>query len=123
MDVLIPILSKTENQDTFLDTAAEGAGKIYLMIVVEAKNLEYDFGFTTGQISLGNQLMEDIKKYLTEKGLLVFDVLEWGETIPKITNFYFLKKIKKVVLKKQENDYFKKLVKELKGKKLNVEVI
>lgn len=123
MSVLIPILSKKENEKNFLEKATENEKEIFVMAIVEPKAFELDFGFTAKEISHANALMEEIKKNLEAQGKKVTDVLEWGETLHKINNFAKLKKTKKICLKKQENPSFKKLAKELKEQHNKVEII
>ena len=51
------------------------------------------------------------------------EIIEWGDTQSKILNLALLRKVDKVVLKKQDNQYFEELVKKLKSEKVDVEVI
>lgn len=123
MDVLIPIISKQENDLQFLATATKQSEKVFLLVIVDANVPEMSFGFTATEIGQGNALIQEIKNTLQDSGKEVFECLEWGETIPKIVNFAKLKKIKKVALKKQDNQWFKKLVKHLHEEKIEVEII
>ncbi len=122
MKVLIPILSETENDEVFLERALEGAKEIILLLVVDA-NPKEKFGFTTAHISKARTVMEDLKKEVGKKRKTAEDVLEWGDTHSKVLNMALLRKVDKVVLKRQENQYFEQLVKKLEGERVNVEVI
>ena len=123
MSTLIPILTKQENDPAFLEQALRKEKEVYLMAIVENEALELDFGFTAKEISIANDLIAKIKETLTAQKKHATEILEWGETVHKIVNFYKLKKIKKICLKKQDSASFKKLVKQLKENRLNVEVI
>ncbi len=123
MSVLIPILSKQENDTEFLSKAIHEQTYVYLLLIVEARSLDSTFGFTASQINHGNALINEIKTILEKQNKKVYDTLEWGDTTPRIINFAKLKKITKIALKNQENEDFKKLVKQLKQENLNVQVI
>lgn len=123
MDILIPILSKQENDPQFLAAATKESEKVFLLVIVDAGVPEMSFGFTATEIGHGNTLMREIKRKLQDGGKQVFECLEWGETIPKIINFAKLKKIKKVALKKQDTQGFKKLAKLLRDEKIETEII
>ena len=123
MDVLIPIISKHENDPQFLAVATKESEKVFLLVIVDANVPDMSFGFTATEIGHGNALIREIKRTLEDSGKEVFECLEWGETIPKIINFAKLKKIKKVALKKQDNHWFKKLVKLLHEEKIETEII
>ncbi|MBI4044348.1 MAG: hypothetical protein HY392_01435 [Candidatus Diapherotrites archaeon] len=123
MDVLIPIISKHENDPQFLASATKEAGKVFLLVIVDANVPDMSFGFTATEIGQGNTLMREIKRTLQDSGKEVVECLEWGETIPKIINFAKLKKIRRVALKKQDNHWFKKLARQLHEEKIETEII
>ena len=122
MKVLIPILSETENDEVFLERALEGAKDIILLLVVDASPKER-FGFTTSHIAKARAVMEELKKEVGKKRKSAEDVIEWGDTQSKVLNMALLRKVDKVVLKRQENQYFNELVKKLEGERVDVEVI
>lgn len=121
--ILLPLISKKENDPAFIDKAIEGLKRIILLMVIDTETMPGGFGFAASEIGQGNQLMMDVKTLLKEKGINAEEILEWGNTETKIDHVARLREVKKIVLKKQDNHYFKKLVKSLKDKKLNVEVI
>ncbi|MBI4209912.1 MAG: hypothetical protein HY544_00170 [Candidatus Diapherotrites archaeon] len=122
MKVLIPVLSETENDDAFIDTAVKGASEVLVLVVVDASPKE-KFGFTTAFISKARSVMEEVKKTVGKKKKTCEDILEWGDTQSKIVNIAMLRKVGRVYLKKQDNQYFRKLVKGLKEEKIDVEVV
>lgn len=123
MSVLIPLLSKLENDTEFLSQATDGEKEVLLLAIVDSESLELSFGFTATQISQGNALIEEIREILEDNGKRVYDVLEWGSTLQHIINFARLKKATKIALKDQDSEEFHKLVKELQKSHHNVQVI
>ena|SRR3989344_4609296 len=121
MKVLIPILSE-ENDEAFLEKALSGAQEVILLLVVDASPKE-KFGFTTSHIAKARAVMEDMKKNVGKKRKTAEDVIEWGDTQSKIVNMALLRKVDKVFLKKQDNQYFRELVKKLGDEKIDTEVI
>lgn len=121
--ILIPLISKKENDSDFLDTAVENAHEVILLLVIDTAAVGGSFGFTTSEISQGNMLVEEIKNYLESQGKHVFEVMEWGNTETKITNIAKLKEVDKVVLKKHKAQFLKELEKTLKKAKIKVEII
>ena len=83
-----------------------------LLLVVDA-NPKEKFGFTTSFISKARAVMEEMKKAVGKKRKTAEDVIEWGDTQSKILNMALLRKVDKVFLKKQDNQYFKNLLKKL----------
>ena len=120
MKVLIPMLSGEEGNAEFMKRATKGAKEIVLQLVVDATGTN-KFGFAASEIAHGNELMEGIKSKL--QGKTVDTVLEWGETERKIENLAKLQRVDKVVMVKQDNQYFKNLVKSLKEANIPVEVV
>ena len=121
-NILLPILSENENNNEFLEKALKGTGEIILLIVVDTESKE-DFGFTTSHIHSARAVLEQIKLTIGKKRKRCEDILEWGNTFNKIMNIALIKKVDKVILKKQENQLFDELVKKLKKEKIEVEVI
>ena len=122
MIVLMPILSESENNEEFLDKALKGAKETIILIVVDADSNE-EFGFAASHIQTARGIMEEIKATLGKKRKRSEEILEWGDTQSKILNIALLRKVDKVVLKEQDNEYFKELVKKIKKEKISVEVI
>lgn len=111
--VLIPILSKHEDNPDFLNSATRGFDHVTLLAVIDKQEMIGMFGFMANEIRSASQLLEKIKTFLEAQGKLVDDILEWGETGQKIEHAAMLQNCAKIVLAKQENQYFKKLLKQL----------
>ena len=73
--------------------------------------------------AIGTIAMEELKKIIGQKRKRSEEILEWGDTQNKIINISLLRKVDRVVLKKQENQYFEELVKKLKKEKIPFEII
>lgn len=122
MIVLLPILSEKENDDAFLEVALKGAAHVILLIVVDADSKQ-EFGFATSQIQKARKVLEEVKTAIGKKRKKSEDILEWGDTKSKIMNLALLRKVDKVTLKNQDNQYFKELVEALEKEKISVEVL
>lgn len=122
MSVLIPILSKKENTPEFLEKAVKGEKEVFLLAIMDTNALSNNFGFATSEIGAGSELIEQIKAKLEPKKIKVIEALEWGDTNTQIIHLAKLKNIKKIALVKQENKYFKDLVKELNENKIKTQI-
>jgi len=116
MKVLIPLISKRENNEKFIATACRDAHEVFLLLVIDTEAMPGQFGFAASEIGHGNQLMQEVKAIVEKNKKHCSDVMEWGSTESKIIHLVQLHKIDKVVLVKQENQFFKKLVKQLEEK-------
>ena len=121
MKALLPIISKKENKKDFLDAALKKGDEAVLLLVIDKDAMAGMFGFATNEIKQGNDLIEELKTALKEKKVKTEEVVEWGNTGTKIENMAQLKKVDKIILVEQDNEYFKKLINELK-QKINVPV-
>ena len=122
MNILIPILSESENDEPFLEEALKGVRGVILLIVVDSTSNE-EFGFAASHIQKARRVMEDMKTMIGKKRKRSEEIIEWGETQSKILNLALLRKVDKVVLKKQDNQYFTELVEKLRKEKIDVQVI
>lgn len=116
MKVLIPVLSKKENNEQFLKKATKRARAALVFLPVDTSRAGTP-GFTMGEISQGKQLMNQIKTRIGKMRKKCETLLEWGDTIKNIDHIARLKGIERIALVEQENEFFKKLLKELKKKK------
>ena len=123
MKVLLPILSKKENDSAFLERATKSAKEVILLLVIDTGAMHAESGFATAGIQQGNALLKEVKTILGKKRKNVSEVMEWGSTAAKITNLAKLRQADSVVLRRQDNQYFGELVAELRGNGLKVEVI
>lgn len=126
--ILIPLLNNREEEESFLEKAIDEANfspgfskkavedskEIVLVAVIDTGAMVGKFGFAASQMSQCNSTTEKCKELLEKKGVKVEDILEWGDTLSKISSTARLKKAKKIVMKKQDNHYFETLVKNLK---------
>lgn len=121
--VLIPLLSKKENNLAFLEQATKNAKEIILLLIIDKRELFGQFGFAASEIMQGTHLLEELQNKLKENGKHATDIQEWGETETKIEHIAMLQQVDKVFLLEQENEYFKNLVKQLKktlGNKIEI---
>ena len=113
---LIPLLSKKENNREFVAKACSGADELLVLLVVDTGAMPGQFGFAASEIGQGNSIMQEIKQLAAMEKTPCNDIIEWGETETKITHFVQLQSISRVFLIKQDNQFFRKLVKELEKK-------
>lgn len=123
MKILIPLVSKQENNPLFLTKAAEEAEETVLLMIIDTKAMPGGFGFAAGEIMQANHLLEEAKSFLSGQGKKCTEIIEWGDTAQKITNIAKLHEAKKIVLQMQPNKFFEDLLKKLKKEKLKVEII
>lgn len=123
MKVLIPLLSKQENNEDFLDKATAGAKQAILLLVVDTQAMHGQFGFAATEIRQGSMLLEQVKEILGEKRKPYKDIIEWGDTATKIEHIAKLNKADRVIMQKQNNKFFNDLVKNLKKQELEIETI
>ena len=120
--ILVPLLSKREGEEEFIEAVVPGAGEIILLLVIDTHAMAGGFGFATGEIALGNALMQKVKIAFGKKRKTCNDIIEWGDTANKIEHFAELKQIEKIFVIKQNNDFFKKLLKDMKEKLPEIEI-
>ena len=116
MKVLIPLISKKEDSEEFLRKASEKAREVIVLLPVDTKTANTS-GFTASEIAQGQKLMEEIKAKIGRMRKKCDCILEWGETVKNIDHITRLRGIERIALVKQENEFFKKLLKELKKKR------
>jgi len=120
---LVPLLSKRELAPAFIEAVASNAKEITLLLVIDTKGMAGEFGFATNEIAAGNHLMELVKTAFGRKRKTCDDIIEWGDTATKVGHFAQLHQVNKVFLVKQDNQFYKKLVKGLKEDLKGIEVI
>ena len=114
--ILVPLLSKRESEDTFIEAVAPGAGEIILLLVIDTHAMAGGFGFAAGEIAGGNALMQHVKTAFGKKRKTCKDIIEWGDTANKIEHLAELNQVEKIFVVKQDNDFFKKLLKDMREK-------
>jgi len=115
--VLIPVLSKQENSDEFIKKATLKAKEIIVLLIIDTQAMSGSFGFASGEMLSGRKIMDEVCQKIGKKRKNYEDLVEWGTTINKIKQIAIIRKVNKIVLLKQNNEYFKKLLKELKKEK------
>lgn len=120
--VLVPLLSKREAEPNFINAVADRAGEVILLLVIDTNAMAGRFGFATGEIGMGNALMQKLRAELGKKKKHCDDILEWGDTASKIEHIAQLYNAKNICLVKQGNDYYRKLVADMKEKLPGVEI-
>ena len=113
MKVLIPLLSKRENDNGFLEKAAEKAKEIIVFLPVDTGGAATS-GFTMAEIAQGQKLMEEIKAKIGRKRKKCEGLLEWGGTVKNIDHIARLRGVETIALVRQDNEFFRVLLKELK---------
>jgi hypothetical protein len=123
MKILIPLLSKEENKQEFLEKVAGSGKHVTLLTVIDTNSGKEKFGFAASQIGSCSSLAEEIRNKLKESVADIDYIMEWGDTLTKIEQIAQLKKVDVIVMKKQQNQFFDRLVEQLKHDKLNVEIV
>lgn len=112
MHVLIPILTKLEANEEFLEKATKGMRKATVLIVVDA-SLQETFGIAASSLAQAQQIAEQIKAKLGKKRKSCEVLLEWGSTAEAIDRIARLRAVSKIALMKDENSFFRQIVKKL----------
>jgi len=112
MHVLIPILTKLEANEEFLEKATKGARKATVLIVVDA-SLQETFGIAASSLAQAQEIAEQIKAKLGKKRKSCEVLLEWGSTAETIDRIARLRAVSKIALIKDKNAFFRQIVKKL----------
>ena len=125
MRVLVPLLSKKEDSEEFVERVTAKAKEIILLIVIDTAAMSGQFGFAAGEIAQANALMQKVKNAVGKKRKTCEDIIEWGDTATKIQHLAMLKEVDKIYLVRQDNQLSKKLLRELQEKlpKLEIEAV
>ncbi|MCX6799016.1 MAG: hypothetical protein NTW59_02890 [Candidatus Diapherotrites archaeon] len=120
---LVPLLSKREADPVFIGALAGNQGEIILLVVIDTNAMPGQFGFAANDIAGGSQLMEKIRDALELVGKHCADVIEWGDTAMKIEHLALLKGVERIFVVEQDNQYYKKLLRELREKLGKIEFV
>ena len=122
--VLIPLLSKLENNPVFLDRACEGAKEIIVLAVIDRSLMVGQFGFCASEMMAANDVMEEMRKAIGQKRKTCNDIVEWGDTLQKTVNIAKIHSVDKIFLARQDNKYFEEIAggleRELGKKKIEI---
>jgi len=127
MKILLPLISRQEFNEEFLEKALAGVKEVILLLVIDVNAMAGQFGFATSEIMQGTKLMQKVKEIIGQKKKKCSEITEWGDTATKINNVATLNEVDKIVLMKQKgvwwNEIEKKLKKECKKKLEVIEII
>jgi len=123
MKILIPIISRKEGNEEFIDKALEKTKELILLVVIDTALKLDDIGFTANNILLAREISEKISNKAKKKKIKVEELIEWGSTKNKIIQIAKLKKAEKIVFLKQENKFFEEIINQLKNEGLTIEII
>ncbi len=113
MNVLIPILSQTENSSEFIQFIPS-TDKVVLLLPIDKSSKIRRCGFTASEISDGQKLITVLKQKLTEKNIVCEDMVDWcNDVAVQIDRMAQLKQCTKIILAKQNNAYFNDIVAKL----------
>jgi len=122
MKILVPLLTGKENAPNFVDVITNKVDEIILLQIVD-KDFHSKTGAAMGEVRQFRMLLDVLKKEIGAKRKKYDELTEWGSTIPKIVSIALIRKVDKVVLVKQNIQFFSDIVKELKKNKIEVDVI
>ena len=86
MKILIPLISRLENDEEFIELAFSEGKEIVLLLVIDTSAMFGGSGFAASDIRQGNGLLEEMKRAAETRGKKVEDITEWGDTQQKIIN-------------------------------------
>ncbi len=122
MILLIPLISGKEDNPQFISSITSQGKKIILLQIVD-KEFQAKTGTAMGEVMQHHALLTKVKKAIQSKKKEVEEITEWGTTIKKIISIAILNKVDKVVLVKQNNQFFDDILKALKKEKIKYELI
>lgn len=122
MKILIPLLSGRENDSLFINSIDKSVKEVIVLQIVDKQFLP-KVGSVIGEVGHFRMVADDLKKALVFKKKKLFEMTEWGVTIPKIISIALLQKIDYVLLVKQNTQFFEEVVSELKSKRIRVVLV
>ena len=122
MKILIPLLSGRENDSIFINSIDKSVKEVIVLQIVDKQFLP-KVGSVIGEVGHFRMVADDLKKALVFKKKKLFEMTEWGVTIPKIISIALLQKIDYVLLVKQDTQFFEEVVSELKSKRIRVVLV
>ncbi len=121
--VLLPLLSKKESNENFLEKVIHKAKEVDVLLIIDTKAMAGSFGFVGSEVFAGRKLMDEICKKIGKKRKTGNALLEWGDTFNTIVRVAKLKGSEKIFLIKQNNKYFRDLIDVLKKEKIKFETL
>lgn len=123
MKVLIPIISRKEDDSDFIEKALSKASEVFVLVIIDPSLKLDDAGFTASNIAIARNISEKIKEIARQKRKTANELMEWGSTKSKVLQTARFANIDKIVLLKQENEFFNEIVNEIKNAGFNLEII
>ncbi|MEI7961656.1 MAG: hypothetical protein WCI04_04955 [archaeon] len=122
MKILVPVLCGKEVDAMFVDAITNKVDEIILLQIVD-NEFHSRAGSAVSEVRQFRIILDELKKAIGHKRKKCLELTEWGSTIQKIISLALLRKVDKVFLVEQQNQFFQNILTELKKKKIAVEVI
>ncbi|MBN1160195.1 MAG: hypothetical protein JXA43_03120 [Candidatus Diapherotrites archaeon] len=114
MKVILPVLFGQDFEKAFLNNIVKEADDAIVLGIVDAERMGKASGSELGHISEIEKKVEMIEDYLIRKGVNTKGIVQWGEIERIIANTAKLHKANKVILLFTPEDFFSKVVRNLK---------
>lgn len=106
--VLVPVLSKLENNSSFLETVMAEADEVVVLAVIDQSGIVGNPGFAVHEIKIATNLSEEIAAKVVASGKKAEAIVEWGETVRLVSQMAELKQCTAIFLVEQKNQYYQK---------------
>ena len=122
MKVLVPLLTGKENNSEFIEAFTNKVDEVILLQIAD-KEFMNKTSAAIGEVRQLNKVMEEIRKAVGSKKKKCSEITELGSTVKKILGLAILQKVDKVVLVKENTQFFAEVTKELKKNKIPFEAV
>ncbi len=122
MKILVPVISGKEKNDAFISKVLLEGKEIVLLQIVD-EEFHSKAGSAIGEVRNLRIAIDEIKKAAGAKKKKCIELTQWGSTVTKIVSIAILQKVDKVVLVKQENQFFEDIINELKKNKIKFDAV
>ena len=112
--VLVPVLSKLENNASFLEAVLAEADEIVVLAIIDQSGIVGNPGFAVHEIKIATNLSEEIAAQVVAAGKKAEAIVEWGETVRLVSQMAELKQCAAIFLVEQKNQYYQKLRQQIK---------
>ncbi|MFA4907885.1 MAG: hypothetical protein WC602_06445 [archaeon] len=113
MKVLIPLITRQEDDPNFLSNATRDCDEAVLLLVIDTTEMLGQFGFAASEIMRGTALMGKIRARLPGKG--VEEAMEWGGIAAKIVQVAERENADFIALKRHDSLYWRRLEAKIRG--------
>ena len=107
MKVLIPLVTRLEDDPNFLANATRNCDEAVLLLVIDTTEMLGKFGFAASGIMQGTALMGKIRAKLP--GKKVEEAMEWGGIAAKIVQVAERENADSIALKRHDSLYWRRL--------------